>query len=577
MNGTIERISRFFIEFPICIFILETLSFVVGWHVTAWPILISFFFLLGYELWKGNTNQERWRFCAGVVLIFAISIILMTFFYDTSYDGQWYHSAVIVLLQQGWNPFSDPIITPEGEPFGTGTSLWISHYPKGMETIESGIVALTGNLESGKALNLLFVLSLAGYSHAFLNHLLPSVKRWKRNVLVSLFVFNPVVVNQTFTHYIDYACYVFIVIGCILVYDVVVLKNNRSIMTLGLLGFFVPTVKMNIVFWFMFWILLFYSGVWMYTKLYNWKLLRSMVVAVMLGFVVGGFNPYVTNICIKGNLLYPLNGSARELVERNSMPEMMWGKDRIYQANYSLLVNPYSNDVKRHGNTHILSISKDDIMDSARHDVQLGGFGIFFFEVLLILLILFLSLKKSTEWYYAGGGILLLYLSLFFLPSGSLARYVPFFYLLPLVIIIKSLLERDLSGGQRILINLSMCLMMLNAIISMTGVSAMVVQQKIQNDYIVKELKGFGKKVYVRSPSCQLYDKMAKAGIEYTLKKPQGKKLIKIDMVGCDPIIDAPASIFRYEDQCLLMKKVSLYQLKISEYKRELSRNNNRH
>ena len=100
----------------------------------------------------------------------------------------------------------------------------------------------------------------------------------------------------------------------------------------------------------------------------------------------------------------------------------------------------------------------------------------------------------------------------------------------------------------------------------MSGVSAMVVQQKLQHDYIVKELRNYGRKVYVSSPSCQIYDKLYRAGIAYTLEKPKGKKLNVIDMVGCDMVIDAPVTVFKDEDQPFLMKKVGKFKLNISKY-----------
>ena len=90
-----------------------------------------------------------------------------------------------------------------------------------------------------------------------------------------------------------------------------------------------------------------------------------MAVAVLLGFLVGGFNPYVTNIYLKGNVLYPLDGSAREVVEKNSMPDMMWGKNRFYQANYSLVVNPYNHDAQRHGETNVFSVHRIDMFHSS--------------------------------------------------------------------------------------------------------------------------------------------------------------------------------------------------------------------
>ena len=564
-----KKVSRFLIEFPIWMFVLETISFCVGWHITIWPFIISFAGLMSYELWKENSKTGRYIFAAIVIVCLLFSIVIMSSLYDTSYDGQWYHSAVILLQQNGWNPFCGPIITPDTEPFGTGTHLWVSHYAKGIETIESGFVAVTGNLESGKAYNLLLVLSMLGYIYGFLKSILPQKKKWTLIGFTLLIAANPVVINQLFTHYIDYTCYVFVLIGCILIYDVIILKNKRSVTTLLLLGFFIPSIKMNIAFWIILIMCVCLVVIWLKTRIFDKSVFIKMAAAVLLGVLVGGFNPYVTNTYLKGNVLYPLNGSKREVVERNSMPDMMWGKSRLYQANYSLLVNPYSNDAKRHGNTHVFSVSKEDVMDSARHDVQLGGFGIFFFELIVLLLILYFTLPKSSNWKYAGVALILLYGSLFLLPSGSLARYVPFFFLFPIIIIGLALTQEKLKVFQKLLLGGGIAFISLNAFISISGVSAMVVQQKLQHDYIVKELKNYGGKVYVSSPSCQIYDKLERADIKYTLEKPRDKQLYEIDMVGCDPIIDVPASVFKEEDQPLLMKKIKMFQLKISEYKKK--------
>lgn len=80
------------------------------------------------------------------------SIFIGANVYDASYDGQWYHSSIIKLMNDGWNPFYHPILQQDEVPYYTNTHIWVSHYAKGMETIEAGIVALTGNLESGKHL-----------------------------------------------------------------------------------------------------------------------------------------------------------------------------------------------------------------------------------------------------------------------------------------------------------------------------------------------------------------------------------------------------------------------------------------
>lgn len=68
-------------------------------------------------------------------------------------------------------------------------------------------------------------------------------------------------------------------------------------------------------------------------------------------------------------------------------PKNIKGKCRFYQVNYSLAVNPYSSDSRRMGNDSFFKITKDDLMDSPKHDAQLGGFGEFFLRLCLSFLL----------------------------------------------------------------------------------------------------------------------------------------------------------------------------------------------
>lgn len=78
-------------------------------------------------------------------------------------------------------------------------------------------------------------------------------------------------------------------------------------------------------------------------------------------------------------------------------PQNIEGKCVFYQVNYSLAANPYSSDSRRMGNDSFFKIAKDDLMDSPKHDLQLGGFGEFFFEAMLILFIDFCDVKKGQK------------------------------------------------------------------------------------------------------------------------------------------------------------------------------------
>lgn len=163
------------------------------------------------------------------------------------------------------------------------------------------------------------------------------------------------------------------------------------------MGFFVPTIKFNIAFWFVV-ILLVFIGLLYHTKrIFDKILFRNMAISVVAGFLVGAFNPYITNTVIKHNPVYPLIGEDKIDIMSIVTPQNIEGKCVFYQVNYSLAANPYSSDSRRMGNDSFFKIAKDDLMDSPKHDLQLGGFGEFFFEAMLILFIVFVMLKRTED------------------------------------------------------------------------------------------------------------------------------------------------------------------------------------
>jgi hypothetical protein len=77
-----------------------------------------------------------------------LSLALSVFFYDFSWDGQWYHQAAIYHLESGWNPILKPI-----ETFDKNNDLSIVHFPKGSWYYAATVLSTFGNLEAGKSIN----------------------------------------------------------------------------------------------------------------------------------------------------------------------------------------------------------------------------------------------------------------------------------------------------------------------------------------------------------------------------------------------------------------------------------------
>lgn len=561
----IKKIGLFFLCFPLVMFVVETLFFIIGWHVNCSAFIFAFIFVAWYLLKNEDRNTCIKSLFWFVSLIF-ITIFIGTNVYDASYDGQWYHSSIIKLLYDGWNPFYYPILQQIEVPYYTNTHIWVSHYAKGMETIEAGIVALTGNLESGKALNVFFTISLFCFTFDFLGNF----KGINRGAVKTLIAFtttlNPVLINQIMTYYIDYTCYVFVLIGLICVYNIVIKQQKSYMSPLGLIGFFIPATKFNIAFWFVVILLAFMGFLYYAKRIFNKKLFWTMTVIVIIGFIVGAFNPYITNTIIKHNPVYPLAGKDKIDIMSIVTPKNIKGKCTFYQVNYSLAVNPYSSDSRRMGNDSFFKITKDDLMDSPKHDAQLGGFGEFFFEAMLILLIVFILLKKDKNWRLVAGFILFLYLCLFLLPTGFLARYVSFFYFVPCVLISYILYATNEKYKKGFAL-VAMGLLLLDVFFSLAGVVAINIQQRVQTDYIVQQIKAKKSTVYVYSQSVQLHNKLNNAGCKYQngniLKDKKNKN--QIDLIGVKMQTNLTPEDFNSSEMPLLMQKIAMFQLKFSK------------
>lgn len=561
----IKKIGLFFLCFPLVMFVIETLFFIIGWHVNCFAFIFAFILVIGYIL-RNTSKKIRLKSICWFVGITLASIFIGANVYDASYDGQWYHSSIIKLMNDGWNPFYHPILQQDEVPYYTNTHIWVSHYAKGMETIEAGIVALTGNLESGKTLNIFLAVSLFCFVFDFIGNFNKLDKGIIRFLVALTTTLNPVLVNQMMTHYIDYTCYVFVTIGLVYVYNIVVKKERSYMLPLLLMGFFVPTIKFNIAFWFVV-ILLVFIGLLYHTKrIFDKILFRNMAISVVAGFLVGAFNPYITNTVIKHNPVYPLIGEDKIDIMSIVTPQNIEGKCVFYQVNYSLAANPYSSDSRRMGNDSFFKIAKDDLMDSPKHDLQLGGFGEFFFEAMLILFIVFVMLKKDRRWKVTLISILFLYLCLFILPSGFLARYVPFFYLVP-CILIGYILNAECGKYKRGLTFIAMVMLLVNSFLSLVGGTVINVQQRVQTDYIVSQIKSKQKPVYVYSQSIQMHNKLKEVGCKYQNGNifMDKKNKNQIDLIGVKMQTNLMPEDFNPAEMPLLMQKVGMFQLKFSK------------
>lgn len=555
-----REIAFFFLTLPLVMYVGSIASFVVGYHITALPFVLAI--VAGLAVLNRRDIAPRTKIVSSVVALagLALTMAVAAFLYDYSCDGQNYHAATIKLLEGGWNPFYMPDISAL-QSYGISGGLWTAHYARAMEITEACVVALTGNLESGKAVNLWLWIALAGLCWDFLGTFERLRNGGTRILLTAVCAGNPVVINQLMTYYIDYACYTCILIGLICIYQLCVRRKKGFMGPLLLLGFFVPGIKFNIAFWFVFILLAFALLVYGLTKVFPGKLIRNMTVAVAAGFAVGGFNPYVTNLISHGNPLYPLMGEGKVDIMSNQIPESISGKTRIRQVVVSLVANP-NNERRQEHEVRFDMLSKHELIANGMVDTRLGGFGIFFFEALCLLVLTFAFMDRNRVWKAVLASVLFLFLCLFLLPSGWWARYVPFFYIV-VCLLAGYILCASNARAQRAGAYVATFLLLVDSLCSLSVISAFCLDQKMTEDYIVEQVgRNREEQIYVNTESVLLCDKLERTGADIVFNRKHVSAGYSFVLINLSVKVSLGVDAFPEDAMPWLMRKVGIFRLK---------------
>lgn len=340
-------------------------------------------------------NKTNWIAFGISLLSWSISIIIGALITDYSYDGNAYHQEIIAALCDGWKA---------GENYvdGLKMSIWSQHYARGIEMMEAAVVAFTGNIESGKALNFIIGISSFLLVYSFVREKFPNVDNKIVVLCVLVAVCNPVYISQCLTYYIDYAKYFYTLISIIFIFEIASQPEKiRGYIMLGVVIIFAIETKFNA--FFEEGVVIFASIVWLFfskKKKTAIRLALCGLLSAVVGVFVLGYNPYVSNYLYAGHPLYPLMGEGSIDIMTNNTPDIYLGHNRIYTFFSSLF-------------TKAIPI----------YDTREGGFGPLMFAMILI------SLWAIWRNRNIGKGILI-YISLwviascFFFEQSWWARYI---------------------------------------------------------------------------------------------------------------------------------------------------------
>jgi hypothetical protein len=419
--------------------LISSLFFFFHGTMGAWqfPLGILGASVLNYFLFVKNREEPHPKLYVifGLPLLLTIlSIGISGYFYDTSFDGQAYHMEALIQMKNGWNPFWQYL------PDNVNQAIWVNHYAKGMETIQAAIYCTFGNIEMGKATNIMLWLGSFFITLSFIVR-----NEWvsltKGIIISGLLASNPIVLNQLLCYYVDGALGSLLL--CLLATGMLLLQKSEVKYYLLIAAIIILSV--NVKFTALLYLTLFISGflIWSFVSKQITVCKKIWWTSVIAGFIAisTGFNPYITNTVHFGNPLYPLMGGNKvDIINELNLPagfENKSGLERFVISTFARTDNiypktPYPVEIKVP-----FTFNRTDIVHASMVDARLGGFGPLYSGILLlwIALVAILSLKvrrhlvfRNLIWFSS-----FIIISIIIMPESWWARYIPQFWLLPVV------------------------------------------------------------------------------------------------------------------------------------------------
>lgn len=489
MKNNYSILSLGLLSIPFFILFISSILFIFGFSLNPYIspvsiILSSLFVFFGIKIKKNNFIVTL-KMVIVLLLIVFVSLLLSFFSWDYSYDGQSYHQAIILVLKEGWNP----VYQHHSGFQNNDLSLWIDHYAKGIEIIAAAIYSTSGYIECGKAVNFIIIIASFFFAFNLLEEYFSFFKFRKKVIIAFLLAASPVVVNQFVTYYIDWSLYSLLVI----LICAILLKSRDYIkyVSIVMVVFLATVIKFNILFFigFSIFIYLFYLFV-LKEYLEAKRIFLISVLSLIAAIFTSGINPYITNTINHHNPVYPLLGSDSVDILTYQTPTNMRYKSRLEAVLISLFseTNAQKTEAKV---VFPLYLSSSGIKNAGQPDIRVGGFGVFFSGILILSLILYLfsKVKERSKKMNINLILFFLFFSIFILPAGWWARYVPFFYAIPIVILLYSEISEQQGKGFRYLRNVIYFLLLLNIGISFLSVFAMSIVTKAKTEYCINLVK----------------------------------------------------------------------------------------
>ena len=472
--------------------IIDGIAILLGDKVRGIYWIFAMLIAIGYSFIKLKGKKRIIHILLTNILFLTITFITFYvnhYFYDTSWDGQWYHQEAVIKLEEGWNPLYDGHLDEKFD-----ANIWVNHYTKGNWYYAASLYDLFDDLEIGKSYNVLPMISLFLLTYVFLF----SKMKWYWSIVGAIAItLNPVAVNQILTNYNDGQIGIIMSIMVILLLQYKETKAIQYYRMIGLLLIVLANVKFTALAYGMIlvsapFIFKFYTFIFIEKKksiskliiqLVKMKELKIFIAALFVGIIVIGAASYVTNTVDHKHPFYPLAGEGKIDIMTHNTPKSIDEKP-LYQQFYLSLFGEMTNDriAEDVAIKFPLTISDKEEGHLGSVDIRIGGFGPYFgFIVILTVLIMAIWRKQifRKENIVELIILLLIILSIIINPELWWARYIPQIWLIPLLISWTILKEK--TKPKSIMVFIMVIVMMLN--------SGIMMKKNIENNIKVTAIR----------------------------------------------------------------------------------------
>lgn len=532
MNLFYESAKYLLIVLSLLLLITSSL-FIINIEITKYhlPIIIIIASVI-YILKKRDTLKIS--LCAVLIgiTVFSASTLFVGKIYDSTADGNTYHKLTIGALKNGWNPIYQDIAEynkEAGNPFDiledNVNVKWSNHYAMGTEEFGAVVYAFTGNIESAKVFNILWI-----YIGLFILYGLfiqMKIVSWKSFMISGILAFNPISLTQIANLYLDgvltISLFIIIIISIIKsLYETECEKENDLILAMAII-WCVNSKFTGLAFAAIFsFILYLYRNIRNFIKnktLFKKSIIKETIyyiVVVLIAVIIVGSPTYTKNLIQHDHPLYPLYGKGHvDNMVLMEMPKSMqeysslrifltsiFAKGENVSPSYAKVVNDPDLKIP-------FTVTNEEIKNYNVPDIRMGGFGPLFsgiFVITIIALIVIaveLTRKKEYEKLSVYGILIITTITLILTLDGSYwARYIPYVYLLPIYALVH-MMKKDYRCHRMANIT-GVLIIAIFSINSLLILSTQYTNTKINNEYIkirIKRLKDYyeeNKKVKIK-------------------------------------------------------------------------------